>query len=172
MFWVALPLWLAGSHGGPLCAPRDERPADRGHFALSIGRFALADLETDGFDELTGEWRFPRTRWGLQPIAGLTLIEGGASYAYAGLRYELDLGADFLLAPSFAAGIYDDDNSFDLGGPVNFRSALELSWRATDAITLGLTFYHLSNGRLYEENDGSESLVLTVGLDLFELFEQ
>lgn len=139
-----------------------------GHLALLWGGFALD--EPEHFWEFGGEWRLPELGAGIGPIAGLSFFEGGSTYTYAGLRWEVDLGRDLFLAPSFAAGLYDENDGFALGGPLEFRSALELGWHWHRASSLSLTYYHLSNASLYEENGGSESLVLSLGLDLTELW--
>lgn len=165
--WATLCLGVPDQPIEPALAPATSYLA-QSHLALLSGGFTILDEER--FFEIGAEWRFPKATWDLIPIVGLTAIEGGSYYTYAGIRYELDLGQEFYVAPSFAAGIYNDDHTHDLGGPIEFRSALEFGWHANEWLDVGLTFYHLSNARLYDSNHGSESLVLSLGIDVLRIF--
>jgi hypothetical protein len=49
---------------------------------------------------------------------------------------------------------------------VEFRSGLEVSYRLDDRSRLGLSFYHLSNGVIYDVNPGGESLCVVYGVRL------
>lgn len=111
----------------------------------------------------------------IEPALGLTANGDGGTYAY--LSFRLD-AAETLAAltggdPPPAAerrwrligytgvGHYRaGDEGRDLGGPIQFRSGLELSRRTGPRSRLGLSFDHLSNAGLYDSNRGSESLVL------------
>jgi hypothetical protein len=153
--------WMTAQEGGV-----SEPPPPAPQLAVLTGGFAVHDEKAYG--EVGFEWRLPpQGRWGLRPFAGITWIEGDSYYTFGGLRYEADLGRGFYLAPSLALGIYEQGDSPDLGGPLEFRSSLELGYRVSDRVTLGLSYYHLSNSSLYESNGGSESLVLVAGARLF-----
>lgn len=161
--WAPLVFGVADQPPEPRFSPAASYLAGS-NLALLSGGFAI--LDEDVFFEIGAEWRLPKATWGLIPIIGLTAFEGGSYYTYAGLRYEFELPNQFYLAPSLAGGIYDDDSTYNLGGPIEFRSALEFGWHATDWFDVGLTFYHLSNASLYDSNRGSESLVLSLGIDV------
>lgn len=153
--------WMTAQDGA---VPQPPEPSAQ--LAVFTGGFSVHDDEAYG--EVGFEWRLaPQGKWGLQPFAGITWIEGDSWYTFGGLRYEADLGRGFYLAPSLALGIYERNESPDLGGPVEFRSSLELGYRISDRVTLGLSYYHLSNSSLYETNGGSESLVLVAGARVF-----
>jgi hypothetical protein len=62
--------------------------------------------------------------------------------------------------PGFAAGLFHRGGGQNLGGPVEFRSSIELAYRFGDGSRLGLNLSHLSNGGFYDRNPGTESLVL------------
>jgi hypothetical protein len=64
--------------------------------------------------------------------------------------------------PFTGAGLYEEGDGKDLGGPVEFRSGLEVAVRAGARWWVGLSYYHLSNAVLYDRNPGEESLVLVV----------
>lgn len=103
----------------------------------------------------------PRWLPDLIPTAGTMASSKGTLYAYGGFRFELPLGERWVLSPGTAAGLYYRNRGKDLGGPVEFRSHLELAYRLPGSARLGLCFYHLSNAGLFDHNPGTESLVLT-----------
>jgi hypothetical protein len=113
------------------------------------------ELRVRPFYEGTGE-----RGWILRPAVGGMATTDGGIYGYAGFRLELPLGERWLLVPQTAAGLYDRGDAKELGGSIQFRSGLELSYRLTEAHSLGAVFYHLSNAGLEEPNPGSESLAL------------
>lgn len=100
------------------------------------------------------------------PAVGVIAIAEGDLYAYGGFRFEIPLGRRWALYPNTAAGLYYRSDGFDLGGPLEFRSGIELAYRLPDGSRLGLCLYHLSNAGLFDRNPGSESLVLTYSAGL------
>jgi lipid A 3-O-deacylase len=98
------------------------------------------------------------------PMAGAMATSRGTLYVYGGFRMEIPLGKRWVASPNWSAGVYYRDrieDSKDLGGAIEFRSGLELSYVLTQRSRLGLNLYHLSNAGIYDFNPGSESLVLT-----------
>ena len=101
------------------------------------------------------------------PAAGVIAIAEGSFYAYGGFRFEIPLGERWMLNPNWAAGLYyHRPGGFDLGGPLELRSGVELAYRLPDSSRLGLCIYHLSNAGFFDNNPGSESLVLTYSASL------
>ncbi|HYG64707.1 MAG TPA: acyloxyacyl hydrolase, partial [Thermoanaerobaculia bacterium] len=96
------------------------------------------------------------------PILGTIATTRGAIYAYAGLRLDLPLGRRFHFSPSFSGGLYHQGEGQDLGGPVEFRSVVELSYALNERTRVGVSLDHLSNGGLFSSNPGSESLIFLV----------
>lgn len=119
--------------------------------------------------EVGAELQFAPRRFGflprfvpeLMPIVGVMASAQGSLYSYGGLRFEVPLGRRFVLGACTGAGLLYRAASKDLGGPLEFRSGLEVAYRLPDESRIGLTLYHLSNAGLAEPNPGSESLVLT-----------
>lgn len=98
------------------------------------------------------------------PMTGAMATSRGTLYVYGGFRWEVPLGKRWVASPNWAAGVYYRDrkeDSKDLGGAIEFRSGLELSYVLGERSRLGLCLYHLSNAGIYDFNPGSESLVLT-----------
>jgi lipid A 3-O-deacylase len=131
--------------------------------ALSVGTFGV--LDTEELFEAGLEYRMRPVAYGLRPIVGASVLQDGGNYIFGGARYEYNLTERWQIAPSFAAGIYSA-GSIDLGGPLEFRSGLDVSRRISPDLSVALGFYHLSNGGLYSLNGGSESLVFSLAYDL------
>lgn len=137
--------------------------------AVSVGVFNVLNAEssTEGGLEARlrplwegGTARRPDAAWILRPAVGGMVTSEGAVYGYAGFRLEIPLAERWALVPQTAAGVYDHGDEKDLGGSVQFRSGLELSYALGRENRLGVVFYHLSNAGLDEPNPGAESLVL------------
>jgi hypothetical protein len=134
----------------------------------SAGRFNV--INKDPLPETGWEVSFaPRKfhwlpRWvpELAPAVGGMAIANGTLYAYAGFRFDVPLGEAWRLTSQWGTGLYyTPPGGRSLGGPVNFRSGIELSRRVGKHGRAGLLLYHLSNAGFYGRNPGSESLVLT-----------
>lgn len=66
--------------------------------------------------------------------------------------------------PSFAVAAYEDGGGKDLGGVIEFRTGVELSYRFPNAHRLGVAYQHLSNAGIYDRNPGAENLLLTYSI--------
>jgi len=112
------------------------------------------------------EYRFDSRSWrpgaagrfALIPTLGITGTSKSAFFAYAGFRTDLDLTRRWRLTPGFAVGAYDRKGDIDLGGPIEFRSSLDVSSAVGKGTRVGVTLYHVSNGRLYDRNPGINAL--------------
>jgi hypothetical protein len=151
------------------------RALEPAYVSLSAGAFNLRSATRP---EVAGEVRFTphRFHWlpgfipALSPATGVMVNSQGAFYVYSGLRADMPLGpresSPWELSIQFAPGVYSHGNKgFKLGGPVEFRSAIEVSRQlggpGKNRGRLGLMLFHLSNAHIYTHNPGSESLVVT-----------
>lgn len=147
------------------------------------GANVLDDGEQNGLGGLEARWddfRLPLGRRHLPvvPALGLTANGDGGTYGYLSFRVDAlaglaGLGGGAAPAPpaerpwllTFYTGLGHyrrGDDGRELGGPLEFRSGLELSRRLGARTRLGLSFDHLSNAGVYDDNPGTESLVLTL----------
>lgn len=116
-------------------------------------RFRLFDLPLGGFD-------LP-----VEPAAGAMVTGDEGAYAHLSFRIPLhEIWSDgwperWRVVPFTGVGVYEEGDGKDLGGPVEFRSGIEVSYRVGRRWWLGAALYHLSNAVLYDENPGEESLV-------------
>ena len=125
-------------------ASEDEQPIELGV------EFRWKEIEIPGMPD----------RLSLRPAAGIAGTEDGNAWVYGGLRLDVALGK-WVVTPQFSISLYEDGDGKDLGGVIEFRSGLEVAYRF-DKARVGVLFYHLSNADLYDQNPGSNSLVLTV----------
>ncbi len=125
--------------------------------AVAAGSYDIAD----GLEVVEGgaELRFPAQAYGVVPLAGFMLTEEQSTYAYLGVQRPFPFARRWRVTPGFGAGVYSAGDGKDLGGPLEFRSSLELAVDLAPGSRLGLALYHLSNASLYDKNPGSNSLV-------------
>ena len=90
----------------------------------------------------------------------------GGAFAFAGLKRDYAIGRNWGVSLGFGAGLWHQGDGLDLGGPLEFRTSLEIFAEVSPRSRLALLFYHLSNADIYEENEGANSIVLLYGLRL------
>jgi hypothetical protein len=153
--------------GAGLLAAHAAHAVEPHSFSVSAGAFNVFDPDVRaeaGAEAQLAPFRlswFPRWLPDLTPDAGAMVNDQGSFYVYGGLRCDFPLAKPWELSIQFASGLYRAGSGFDLGGVVEFRSGIELSYPLAPRGRVGLLLFHLSNAGLYTHNPGSESLVLT-----------
>jgi len=137
---------------------------DPAFLSFSTGAFDINDNDTTGM--LGVEYRSDFKKFFLTPMAGAFVTAKGGLYGYGGVFVDVFLGRRVVLRPSFSAGAYADGNGKDLGGVLEFRSAIALAWRFDDRSRLGIEFAHLSNAGIYDVNPGTENLTVNYSIPL------
>jgi hypothetical protein len=157
---LAVALALAGSAPTVVAQEGPEVAVLAGAYDVAKSDGAEAGLEA----------RFPiarPARWKLVAVAGAAGTNDGAAWIYGGVQRPFELAPAWRLVPGFAISLYQEGSEGkDLGGPVEFRSSLELARAIGRGMHLGLAVYHLSNARLYDDNPGSNSVVLVLSFPL------
>ena len=92
----------------------------------------------------------------ISPITGGFVTENSAAYVYTGIEWNVDMGSLFF-TPSFAPGLYHEGNGKDLGHVLEFKSEVQLSYKTSDTMNLGLSYNHVSNASLGDKNPGANS---------------
>ena len=131
-------------------------------FTLAAGYYDIND-NMDAV-EFRAEVRARDKIWIFKPLGGVMVSSDGALYGFGGVLVDFYLGRRFVFTPSFAAGLYEDGDGKDLGHAVEFRSSVELAYRFNDRSRLGMSFYHLSNAGLSDNNPGTEVLSLNYSI--------
>ncbi len=115
-----------------------------------------------------------RSGWGwkiLHPFVGVLTSTDGLFYGYFGLVLDIPLGERLRLSPSVAVGAFEEGGGRDLGHTVEFRSAVEFSYRFEDRSRVGVVFQHMSNAGLGSKNPGSESVLAVYAIPLSGLIQ-
>jgi hypothetical protein len=130
-------------------------------WTIYAGRWGL---DKDGeVSELGFEIQRPVGTGGFDLVGGLAATADEAVWAYAGASWSWEPGGKWRFRPGFAVSVFEHGDGKDLGGPIEFRSSLEATYRVRQHLRLGLLVYHLSNAGIYDLNPGSNSLVFVVG---------
>ncbi len=139
--------------------------------ALGLGAFDITDDDT----AVEGRIEFrPGTRildgvpgfHGIGPVVGLMANVDGGVYGYGGFFLDFRWGEHVLIWPGAAVGAYEDGNSVDLGGVVEFQTGLTVAYQSEDQSHVGFTFSHISNAGIYDRNPGENSLWLSYAIPL------
>lgn len=100
-------------------------------------------------------------RWRPQMI--LMLPEFRSFFLGVGIGWEC-LMDRIILTPSISPGFYYQGSGRDLGFPIEFRSAIELSYQLNENSRMGIQASHISNAHLGYKNPGINAFVLTFTL--------
>lgn len=102
-----------------------------------------------------------------QPSFGVSLADNGSAWVGAGVGWTWTPGATgVFLRLSSMAGVYRRGSGKDLGGPVQFRSALDLGLRRDNGSEIGLGLDHRSNANIYTSNPGLDTAYLFFSIPL------
>ncbi len=99
----------------------------------------------------------------LKPFIGFETTSDRASYFLTGIYLEDNVGtlfagesSNFIFTPSVGIGAYDDGNGNELGHTIEFRTTLEISYELKNKNRIGLSYGHISNANLGDNNPGVE----------------
>jgi hypothetical protein len=108
---------------------------------------------------------------GLRPTLGANVNSDGDFYGYGGFNWDLPLGkTPFVFTPNFMVGGWHHDEGKDLGGPIEFRSGLELSYEMPNTQRVGVAFNHISNASIYDRNPGAETILINYSIPVGAIF--
>lgn len=110
--------------------------------------------------------------WGfLRPWAGLEVTSDGGFWIGAGIQLEWQPVDNLVLSIASGPGYYHEGDGKDLGGPLEFRTQLEIAWQSHLGSRLALALSHHSNADIYGSNPGVETIMLYYQVPLTMLFE-
>ncbi len=141
-----------------LTSPALAQGQGNDHIAIYGGVFDVLDDENSVQAGL--EYRFVDVAYGIRPTVGINVDEESAVYGYAGLNLDIPIVSSVYLTPNFMVGAYSQGSGKDLGGALEFRSGLELSYAFPNDSRLGIAFNHISNASIYNSNPGAEALLV------------
>ena len=136
---------------------------ENSYITVGAGKYDVLHNQ-NGSAEFRLEYRQANIWKKLYPSWSAMTNTEGAAYGVFSLNYEINLTPKILLTPFTGAGLYAKGNSKDLGGPIEFRSGLELAYELDNDYRVGVNFSHMSNASIYEHNPGVEALVLNLSI--------
>jgi lipid A 3-O-deacylase len=149
---------------GPIALLGDE-PS---YLDLGLGSYSALD-HNGRFNSFMGraEFRFGEKLFYIGPAVGLVANADGGVDGFAGIYTDIQLGP-FDLTPLTSVGLYhhgaSDDK--DLGGAVEFRTELTLSYRLPGGVRIGVGAAHMSNANIYRRNPGENDFLASVAFPL------
>ena len=102
-----------------------------------------------------------------QNVYGLSVSDTSDVWAGIGHAYAIDTPLERVDVQLHAmTGLYSRGKGVDLGGPIEFRSGIELAYRLENGMRLGLGWDHRSNLEIYARNPGVEMVHLRLSIPL------
>lgn len=157
--------------GAPLAlAAKGDGTLDKDYVTGYVGVFDILKTNQDAV-QFGGEYRFRQWDFGVRPTLGVNVDVKGGAYGYGGINWEVPLGSSpFSLIPNFMIGAYHQGSSKRLGGPLEFRSGIELDYQLPNTQRVGVAFNHISNASIYHHNPGAETLLVNYSIPYGQLF--
>jgi hypothetical protein len=153
--------WRAGALAGLLLAAagpaRAEDRAPLGpHLAVTAGVTEIVDPQPRGLYAIA--WQDRRGAYKASPWVFVEATTRDTFFGFGALL-DLPVGSRCLVTPSLAGALYHDHDGLGLGSMVEFRSALDLTWRIRTG-WIGASVLHYSNARISgDRNPGTEALL-------------
>lgn len=138
------------------------RPAySQNYISLSTGYFDILD-DNNAADfrvEIRSNDRLPIPH--LKPWLGLELTSTATLWAGGGFLLDWNIIDRIYLIPNIGVGYYAQGScDKELGFPIQFRSQLEAAYKFKNDHRVGISFGHISNASLDNNNPGTEILNL------------
>ncbi len=146
-----------------LASAADAAPPRGDYLTGYAGWYDLLDQE-DEAAQVGVEYRWRPVYYGLRPTLGVNVSTDSSIYAYGGFNWEYEAIPQWFVIPNFMVGHYAKGEGKSLGGPIEFRSGLEVAYQLPGLERIGVAFNHISNAGIYKRNPGAEALLVTVSL--------
>lgn len=156
-FWFAAAL--------PLCLAAGEN-RDRSDQLVLSGGWSEA-LARDQVPLASVEYRFGQKSNGFYPLLIGVRATDSAMYLGAALAYDFELSDKWRASLSTGPGYYDRNRSpKDLGSSLEFLSNFEISRDIGRGQRIAVSFGHVSNGSISDQNPGTETLRFSYSVPL------
>jgi len=102
-----------------------------------------------------------------QNVYGLSISDTGDVWAGIGHAYNIETWVERVDVQLHAmTGLYSRGTGVDLGGPIEFRSGIEVAYHLENGMRLGLGWDHRSNLEIYSRNPGVEMVHVRLSIPL------
>ena len=120
----------------------------------------------EGF-EVSMRYDFARMIGPFGQAVGLSWGEESGSWVGYGWTWGTTFGkSPFYTELHAMPGLYAAADDFDLGGPIEFRSGIELGYENRNGWRYAVSYDHRSNAGIYDENPGVETVNFKVSIPL------
>lgn len=134
---------------------------------LAISAGQVLERRAKSASEVYLRYDLGRKRGPFGNAVGLSVGEHGETWVGFGSTYTYQFGRSPLYAELHAMpGLYADNGGFDLGGPVEFRSGIELGYEGREGWRYSVSYDHRSNAGIYDINPGIETVQFRVSVPL------
>ena len=161
---IGLGLWDMGANYCPSTGCLAPNSVDA-YDSYSIHQNSVNDAVTGTefyFRRKTGHANGP-----FENVWGLSVSDKGELWAGIGHAYDIDTPIDHLGIQLHAmTGLYEPGQGNDLGGPIEFRSGIEVMYELSDGWRIGAGWDHRSNLGLYTVNPGLETTFIRLSVPL------
>lgn len=139
---------------------------------LGVGAFDFEDdADRDPSTDIRFEYLFGNPLFYVfKPMIGLEGTTDSAAAVFGGIVADWIVRDHWVIAPSFAAGLWLSGSGKDMGSPIEFRSQLEMGYRFENDWRLTAQVSHISNADIGDKNPGSEVIGLYVRAPVDSLF--
>lgn len=132
---------------------------------LMISAGEVLERQAQPASEVYLRYDLPHKRGPFGEAIGLSVGEEGETWIGFGQTYTVNFGNSPLFAELHAMpGLYFDNGGYDLGGPIEFRSGIELGYENRKGWRFGLSYDHRSNAGIYDNNPGIETVAFHVSI--------
>ena len=97
---------------------------------------------------------------------GLGVSADGELWLGIGQTWAYNFGSGFYTELHAMPGLYAANGGNDLGGPIEFRSGIELGYENANGWRYALSYDHRSNAGIYDYNPGIETVAFRVSIPL------
>ncbi|SFR09298.1 acyloxyacyl hydrolase [Poseidonocella sedimentorum] len=149
-----------GADGGCLAKSPAEARMD-----LSYGE--VVERRADRQSEIYMRYQLPQLRGPFGLAAGLSAAEDGEVWLGGGITYTSQFARDRgYFQMHLMPGLYAENTGFDLGGPLEFRSGIEIGYQTESGLRYGIGYDHRSNAGLFDQNPGIETVQIRIGFPI------
>lgn len=132
-------------------------------FSLSAGDVIFQESHIDR--EAYLRYSFGHSFGPFQPAVGVSVTDSGDAWVGFGATHESNFWNDRgYVSLSLMPGVYARGDGPDLGHEIEFRSGIELGYRAQSGVRVGLVYDHRSNAEIASHNPGLETIQLRVSI--------
>jgi lipid A 3-O-deacylase len=100
-----------------------------------------------------------------QLVYGFSASSDGELWGGVGHAYTLtDRNENLFVKLHAMTGLYEQGSGVDLGGPIEFRSGVEIGYQVKSGVRMSLSVDHRSNAGIYDVNPGLETVQIRVSI--------